>query len=137
MLVLHSHQIHIKSLRQKQLRPACLYCQSFEIILVSPLTNRIIHQRNHIVRKSCAPQVLQNSAFQICHELHHHPPPLPRRGVGTFTDDIISISSMGNPIAEGRTQKDFKRLQYNQEGRSFYFRRLHTLISLFFAFSIT
>ena len=75
MLVLHSHQIHIKSLRQKQLHPSCLYCQSFEIILVSPLTNRIIHQRNHIVRKSCAPQVLQNSAFQICHELHHHPPP--------------------------------------------------------------
>ena len=79
MLVLHSHQIHIKSLRQKQLRPSCLYCQSFEIILVSPLTNRIIHQRNHIVRKSCAPQVLQNSAFQICHELHHHP--LPHAGV--------------------------------------------------------
>ena len=39
------------------------YCKSFEIILGSPLSNRINHQRNDIIRKSCAPQVLQNSIF--------------------------------------------------------------------------
>ena len=49
-----SSDIHIKSLRQKKLRPSCLYCKIFEIILGSPLSNRISHQRNDIIRKSCA-----------------------------------------------------------------------------------
>ena len=111
-----SSDIHIKSLRQKKLRPSCLYCKIFEIILDSPLSNRMGHRRNDI-RKSCTPQVLQVQFFQQCNQLNN-------QGGGRQETKKIFFYTMKTTLRGGVVVKlitYLKKLSFAKlEGHNFY-----------------